>query len=150
MRAPWIVLPLVGLAACGSKSASTADAPLTDHDGTLALDAPPPPIDAPVATPCTGTPTECAAMWEQNAATRYDGLLTDPAGLVTFLTAVPKGGDLHNHLSGAVYAETYLGWAQADGDCINSSSYAAPTCRLPRTARPRSTTTTSTWPCSRT
>ncbi|MCX5741889.1 MAG: adenosine deaminase, partial [Proteobacteria bacterium] len=49
----------------------------------------------------------------------------DPAGLATFLTAVPKGGDLHNHLSGAVYAETYLDWARADGTCINTSTHAA-------------------------
>jgi adenosine deaminase len=81
---------------------------------------------APDAAPaCTGTPTECAAQWEQAASDRFDALLTNPAGLEAFLKAVPKGGDLHNHLSGAVYAETYLDWAMNDGDCINTTSYAA-------------------------
>src|SRR5262249_43082604 len=42
-----------------------------------------------------------------------------------FLKAVPKGGDLHNHLSGAVYGETYLDWAQADADCIDTTTYSA-------------------------
>ena len=34
-------------------------------------------------------------------------------------------GDLHNHLTGAVYAETYLGWGRVDGDCVNTTSKAA-------------------------
>ena len=82
--------------------------------------------DAPVADApgCTGTRTACAALWEQSASDRFDALLTDPVGLGAFLKAVPKGGDLHNHLTGAVYAETYLGWAATDGDCISTSTHA--------------------------
>jgi adenosine deaminase len=72
-----------------------------------------------------GTPTECAVQWEQAASDRFDAVLTDRSALEAFLKRVPKGGDLHNHLSGAVYAETYLDWAMNDGDCINQSSYAA-------------------------
>jgi len=73
-----------------------------------------------------GTPTECAAQWEENASSYYDDLfLGDRDGLAMFLANVPKGGDLHNHMTGAVYAETYLGWAKMDGDCINSSTFAA-------------------------
>ena len=76
--------------------------------------------------PCNGTPAECAAIWEQNASDKYDGLLAGPPEeLAAFLAAVPKGGDLHNHLSGAVYAETYLAWAHSDGDCINQTTFAA-------------------------
>ena len=30
---------------------------------------------------------------------------------------MPKGGDLHNHLTGTIYAESYLGWAAEDGKC---------------------------------
>jgi adenosine deaminase len=74
---------------------------------------------------CDGTPTACATIWEQHASDRFDAVLTSPADLAAFLKAVPKGGDLHNHLSGAVYAETYLGWGKADGDCINSSTYSS-------------------------
>lgn len=71
------------------------------------------------------TPTECAAQWEEAASNRFDALLTDRPALEAFLKRVPKGGDLHNHLSGAVYAETYLDWAMNDGICINQSSYSA-------------------------
>jgi adenosine deaminase/adenosine deaminase CECR1 len=31
-----------------------------------------------------------------------------------FLQRMPKGGDIHTHLSGAVYAESYIGWAASD------------------------------------
>jgi hypothetical protein len=36
-----------------------------------------------------------------------------------FVRAMPKGGDLHSHLSGAVYAERYLEWAAEDGACVS-------------------------------
>lgn len=71
-----------------------------------------------------GTRPECAAIWEQAAADKLDALVAAPPGaLAAFMKAMPKGADLHNHLSGAVYAETYLGWAKADGDCVNTSTY---------------------------
>jgi adenosine deaminase len=38
--------------------------------------------------------------------------------LRVLLQDFPKGGDLHNHLDGSVYAEDFLTWADADGDCI--------------------------------
>ena len=73
-----------------------------------------------------GTPAECAAAWEQNASDRFDALVAGPPDLLAaFLKAVPKGGDLHNHLTGAVYAETYLDWALVDGDCINTTTFGA-------------------------
>jgi adenosine deaminase len=39
--------------------------------------------------------------------------------LEAFLRKMPKGGDLHMHLSGAVYAETFLKDAVQDGVCVN-------------------------------
>ncbi len=42
--------------------------------------------------------------------------------LLAFLTQMPKGGDLHNHLSGAIYAESYLRWAADDGLCIATAT----------------------------
>ena len=38
--------------------------------------------------------------------------------LYAFLRPMPKGGDLHLHLSGAVYAETFIAEAAADGLCL--------------------------------
>jgi adenosine deaminase/adenosine deaminase CECR1 len=37
-----------------------------------------------------------------------------------FVQRMPKGGDIHTHLSGAVYAERYLAWAAADGYCVDA------------------------------
>src|SRR5476651_1239621 len=53
-----------------------------------------------------------------------------PPYLDAFLNRMPKGGDLHSHLSGAIYAESYLNWASADGLCVVRSSFAlaAPPC----------------------
>lgn len=81
--------------------------------------------DVTDAASSCGTPTECGALWERNAAARFTAVVDNPTELAAFLRAVPKGGDLHNHLSGAVYAETILGWGMADGNCINSTSFAA-------------------------
>ncbi|HEY0252567.1 MAG TPA: hypothetical protein VGC41_13625, partial [Kofleriaceae bacterium] len=108
------------LFACGGGNDQVTDGGVT-HDGDRdeKLDG--------GATPCSGTPTECAAMWEQNAANAFDTALADPTALTAFLKAMPKGGDLHNHLTGAVYAETYLDWGRTDGDCVNSTSKSAVT-----------------------
>lgn len=40
---------------------------------------------------------------------------SDVSGLTAFLARMPKGGDIHHHYSGAIYAETYLDWAQRKG-----------------------------------
>lgn len=42
-----------------------------------------------------------------------------PTVLRAFVQRLPKGGDIHSHLSGAVYAEHYLEWAAADGYCVD-------------------------------
>ena len=44
------------------------------------------------------------------------------------LYAMPKGGDLHNHLSGAIYAETFLEFARRDGLCIDTQKLAVVDC----------------------
>jgi hypothetical protein len=38
---------------------------------------------------------------------------------------MPKGGDLHNHLSGAIYAESYIQWAADSGACVSNTTMAA-------------------------
>jgi len=47
-------------------------------------------------------------------------LVSDRVILRQVLQAMPKGGDLHNHLSGSIYAESYLRFAAADGICVDS------------------------------
>jgi adenosine deaminase len=53
-----------------------------------------------------------------------------PLALHAFLTDFPKGADLHVHLSGAVYAETFIRDAAEDGLCIDPAalSFAKPPC----------------------
>ena len=34
---------------------------------------------------------------------------------------MPKGGDIHTHLGGAVYAETYLEWALDTKHCVEEA-----------------------------
>ena len=48
----------------------------------------------------------------------YAAIRNQPLALEAFLREMPKGGDLHNHLSGAVYAESYLRWAADDKLCL--------------------------------
>jgi hypothetical protein len=50
---------------------------------------------------------------------RFAAVRKNPQELYAFLLRMPKGGDLHNHLSGAVYAETYLRAAAEDGLCLD-------------------------------
>ncbi|HEY0786154.1 MAG TPA: adenosine deaminase, partial [Acidobacteriaceae bacterium] len=45
-----------------------------------------------------------------------------PLALRAFLVRMPKGADLHVHLSGAVYAETFLREAEEDGLCISPAT----------------------------
>ena len=54
-----------------------------------------------------------------SAAQVYDHVRNDPVRLNMFLREFPKGADLHNHLAGAVYAESMLDWAARDGLCVS-------------------------------
>lgn len=47
-----------------------------------------------------------------------------PLALEAWLARMPKGGDLHNHLAGAVYAETWLQDAVHDKVCIDPQTLA--------------------------
>ncbi|MDQ3070398.1 MAG: adenosine deaminase [Acidobacteriota bacterium] len=48
----------------------------------------------------------------------FESIRHAPPELIAFLRAMPKGADLHSHLSGAVYAERYVEWAAAQGLCV--------------------------------
>lgn len=61
----------------------------------------------------------------QTTADHFDAIRNSPPQLEAFLRAMPKGADLHNHLSGAIYAEDLLDWAAQDGDCIERATTAA-------------------------
>ena len=45
------------------------------------------------------------------------------AALTMFFSQMPKGGDLHHHYSGALYAEQYVEFLDKQGLCVNKLSY---------------------------
>jgi len=49
----------------------------------------------------------------------------NPARLRSFLLDLPKGGDLHNHLSGASSTELLISLAAQDGLCIDTTTFVA-------------------------
>ena len=56
---------------------------------------------------------------EQRTARYFESLRKSSPELLAFLLKMPKGGDLHNHLSGSIYAESYVQWAADGGACVN-------------------------------
>ncbi|HVO80694.1 MAG TPA: hypothetical protein VMT28_08175 [Terriglobales bacterium] len=67
---------------------------------------------------------------EQRAARYFDSIRQRPPLLLAFLQEMPKGGDLHNHLLGAIYAESWIDFAAQDGLCVDrtTSVLLAPPC----------------------
>jgi adenosine deaminase len=61
---------------------------------------------------------------EQGTASALDKVRVNPLLLHDFLKRMPKGGDLHVHLNGAVFAESYLNAAAEDGLCIDVANKA--------------------------
>lgn len=47
----------------------------------------------------------------QSVGNYLDQIRNNPAKLTAFFAQMPKGGDLHHHYSGSVYAESYLDYA---------------------------------------
>jgi adenosine deaminase len=70
------------------------------------------------------------AFAEQKVARYFESVRGQPLLLHAFLQQMPKGGDLHNHLSGAVYAESFIQYAVQDGLCVdrNALALAQPPC----------------------
>jgi adenosine deaminase len=62
-----------------------------------------------------------------NVSEYLDAIRNDPGRLQAFLHGMPKGGDLHNHLSGAMRTESLIRFAADDGLCIDTVSLAAST-----------------------
>jgi len=67
---------------------------------------------------------------EQRAQRYMNSVRQKPGLLLAFLRDMPKGGDLHNHLAGAIYAESWIDFAAEDGLCVDrtTSNLIAPPC----------------------
>ena len=71
----------------------------------------------------TSLRAECEKSESCRATSRHYARLVSgaaPAGaeLALFANMLPKGGDLHHHYTGAIYAETFLEWVKAQNYCI--------------------------------
>jgi len=77
-------------------------------------------VVALVAGPAAQQPAQSSG--EAATARYFASIRNQPSLLLAFLAEMPKGGDLHNHLSGAIYAESYLGWAATDGLCVATAT----------------------------
>jgi adenosine deaminase len=77
-----------------------------------------------------GAPAGADPASERATAKRLDAIRSQPLPLRRFMQALPKGADLHNHASGAVYAERLIDWALHDGLCVEAS-YALTPCTSP-------------------
>jgi adenosine deaminase len=71
-----------------------------------------------------GKPAAAAGTAEQRAARAYEAARANPLDLEAFLVRMPKGADLHYHLSGGIYAETFIRDAAEDGLCVDLASHA--------------------------
>jgi adenosine deaminase len=67
---------------------------------------------------------------EQRTARYFASIRQQPSLLLAFLREMPKGGDLHNHLFGAIYAESLINFAVRDNFCVDrtTSVLIAPPC----------------------
>ncbi|WP_353072677.1 adenosine deaminase family protein [Tunturiibacter gelidoferens] len=82
---------------------------------------------AQVATPPTTSVvakgTAVATPREQRAIKTFNTARQSPLQLNAFLTRMPKGADLHMHLSGAIYAETFIKDGAADLLCVDPTTH---------------------------
>jgi len=74
--------------------------------------------------------TAWAQTAEQRTARRLESVRKNPSLLLAFLQTMPKGGDLHNHLTGSIYAENWIDYAVEDNLCVDraTSTLVAPPC----------------------
>lgn len=52
-------------------------------------------------------------------AAQFEAARENHTTLRAFLHRMPKGGDLHTHLSGAIYAERFIAWAVQEDSCVD-------------------------------
>ncbi len=73
--------------------------------------------------PAQGMSQPALSQNEKATIQFFESVRHSPPMMRAFLGAMPKGADLHTHLSGAVYAEDYLQWAMEDGRCIDTATF---------------------------
>ena len=72
------------------------------------------------AAPVANSANEAATARHLAGLLAVDAKLSE---LTMFFTQMPKGGDLHHHYSGSIYAEQYVEWVDKQGFCVNKQTY---------------------------
>lgn len=57
--------------------------------------------------------------FSQSANSYFEKIRNNEAALTAFFSQMPKGGDLHHHYSGSVYAEPILEYAITENFYLN-------------------------------
>jgi adenosine deaminase len=70
----------------------------------------------------SAAPAQSASIAEQRTARYFESMRRQPSLQLAFLRDMPKGGDLHNHLSGALYAENLIDYAASDNLCVDRTT----------------------------
>ena len=75
---------------------------------------------------CSGLSAQAQVASQSPAQSRteaqFRAVRAQQPQLWAFLKDMPKGGDLHVHLSGAIYAESMIAWAAEDGLCVDEKT----------------------------
>jgi len=74
---------------------------------------------------CAGGISAQTTAQTERTVRYFESVRNSQSKLFAFLVQMPKGGDLHSHLSGAIYAESFIQWAAASGACLNTTTMAA-------------------------
>ncbi len=72
-------------------------------------------LGKPAPTPAVAS----GSIAEQRAARALESVRQNPLELRDFLVRMPKGADLHSHLAGAVYAESWIRDGADDKLCVD-------------------------------
>jgi len=65
----------------------------------------------------------CSAQSPEEKTAKYmESVRNQPGLLLAFLQQMPKGGDLHVHLAGAIYAESMIDWASENALCVDRTA----------------------------
>src|SRR5256885_5981258 len=81
-------------------------------------------------TPKTKSGASLATSGERNGDLQLEAARRNPLQLRQFLKKMPKGADLHYHLSGGVYAESFIRAAVEDGLCVDTKKLAFTKCAV--------------------
>ncbi|MGL5742110.1 MAG: adenosine deaminase family protein [Legionella sp.] len=64
-----------------------------------------------------------APLAEASVQLHFDQIKKDATALYAFFKSMPKGGELHYHLSGGAYPEVMLGLAAKDNYCLDTKTW---------------------------